>query len=74
MVAWLQEGGRGCTDVCHILAPAGSIWGNVTPQVVAVISSFSNEAAEKTADDEKNQRQRDRKGEEPTHSLRHLIV
>lgn len=52
------------TDFCHVLAPLGFIWGGVMPQVLAVISSF-NEAAVRTADHEKTQRQRDRKEEEP---------
>lgn len=35
------------TDICHVLASLGFICGNVMPQVVALISSFSNEAAER---------------------------
>lgn len=61
-----RRGGQDAqTDVCRIVAPLGFIWGNVMSQVTAVSSSFSNEAAERTAEHEKNQRQRDRKEEEP---------
>lgn len=62
------------TDICHVLASLGFIWENVMPQTVAVTSSFFNEAGEKTWKHEKKQRQRDRKEEEPLHSLRHLLV
>lgn len=60
------------TDFCHVLAPLGFIWGGVMPQVLAVISSF-NEAAVRTADHEKKQTQRQKRGG-AIHSLRHFLV
>lgn len=69
----LTAGGQR-TDICHVLAYLGFIWRDVSLPVVAVISSCFNEAAEKREGHEKNQRQRDRKKEEPACSLRHLLV